>query len=80
MREIIRHIQAARKEADLNVDDRIILDLETTEEELQKTVKHHAETICTEALATISESADPTFTTIVEVEGMKLKIGLGRQD
>ncbi len=79
MREIVRHVQAARKEAGLNVDDRIILVLKTTEEELQKTIDHHTETICAETLATMSAQGKTNFTTSVKVEGMELYIGLENQ-
>ena len=50
-REIIRIIQNARKEAGLNVDDRIIVNITTDSRELNLTIDEYRETIATEILA-----------------------------
>lgn len=69
MREVIRHVQAARKNAGLNVDDRIVLSLTAEDEELSQTVDTHKKTIELEALATIvPELPDPLYTETVNVE------------
>ena len=52
MREVIRHVQATRKEAGFNVDDRIKLSLITDDEDLLNSIDEHQNTIQTETLAT----------------------------
>ncbi len=52
VREVIRHIQAARKDAGLNVDDRIILMYtDEKESEVAKAISEHLETIKSETLS-----------------------------
>ena len=75
MREVIRHVQSARKQAGLNVDDRIVLNLETDNEELRSAISEHADTIMAETLA--EKFGDTSENTqAVKVEGATLTITL----
>ncbi len=51
-REIIRCIQSARKDAGLNIDDRIVLVLETKDNDLKSAIKAYKDIIMAETLAT----------------------------
>ena len=74
-REVIRYVQAARKKAGLNVDDRIILSL-TADDELAVAIEEHAEGIATETLAAEMNAETYDHTETFEVEKMPLGISL----
>lgn len=78
MREIVRHVQNARKKAELNVDDRIELSLETSHKETFQAITEHKATIAAETLATQlnTESKPLKYSETVKVEGAELKISL----
>lgn len=77
MREVIRAIQNARKQAGLNVDDRIILQLDTTHAELQQAIAEHAQTIQSETLAqSFSEAGEGAFCAEAAADGASLTITL----
>jgi isoleucyl-tRNA synthetase len=78
MREVIRHVQAGRKTAGLNVDDRITLSLKTDNQELQAAIKEHETTIATETLATKLTEDTYSYTTSVKVEGSELHLSLAK--
>ena len=77
MREVIRHVQAARKAAGLNVDDRISLQLDTDDTELAKALEEHHDTIYAETLATKSGSVvvEPVP---AKIDGIELSIYLAK--
>lgn len=75
-REVIRHVQAARKAAGLNVDDRIELSLKTDDEELREATAEHASVIATETLAQNMGLVDDGYETVVKVEGVELAVVL----
>ena len=78
MREIIRHIQAARKKAGLNVDDRIELNFTSENAEVLDAFKKFEQEISKEVLATKAEISEDEldFVQIVKVEGSEVKISL----
>lgn len=76
MREVVRHVQAARKAAGLNVDDRIKLSLQTDDQELAAAINEYKDVIATETLAEAVTSDNYEFKTDVKVEGNDLSISL----
>jgi isoleucyl-tRNA synthetase len=78
-REAVRHIQQLRKDADLQLEDRIELYLSTTSVELQKAIDHFRNYIMAETL-TINWSATPlgdgAAKADVKVDGQPLHIEL----
>lgn len=78
MREIIRHIQAARKKAGLNVDDRIELNFISENTEVIDAFKKFEQEIAKEVLATKVEISEDEldFVQVVKVEGSEVKISL----
>lgn len=80
MRDVIRHVQNARKRAGLNVEDRINLALLAKENELQGAISEHAETIKLETLAEnlAQIGAEHAYMEEVAVDGFALVIGLSK--
>lgn len=77
MREVIRHVQAARKNAGLSVDDRIHLVLSSSDEELQQAIIEHKSTIMAETLALeLADRGEPAYTATVQIDGSSLTVGL----
>jgi isoleucyl-tRNA synthetase len=76
MREVIRFVQNARKDAGLNVDDRISLSLTTQDSDLQKAIEEHLEEIKSETLAQEFGDVSEGFKKAVQVEGQELVVQL----
>ncbi len=77
MREVVRNVQNARKQAGLDVDDRINLALSTTDDELRKAISTHRSTIADETLA-LDVTFDRTyaFETNCMIDGVPLTLSL----
>ncbi len=78
LREILRHIQNHRKKAGLNVEDRIVLSL-SGDKILLSVVEARRAEIATEVLATSMDAPDKDYQAEVEIEGLKLRIGISKQ-
>lgn len=76
MREVVRHVQNARKNAGLNVDDRILLSLATPDDELQKAIAEYKETIAAETLAKGLKEGSYEYEADLKVDGAPLKVSL----
>lgn len=79
MREVIRFVQNARKDAGLNVDDRIVLALMVKEGEaveLEKAIDEFSDVIKNEVLAVSFEDVQDGYDTSVRVDGYPLQISL----
>ncbi len=80
MREVIRYVQNARKDAGLNVDDRIELALmvkpSSGAEELEKAIEEFSDTIQAETLATKFGDVQDGYDITVWVEKIELRIAL----
>jgi isoleucyl-tRNA synthetase len=75
MREMIRHIQAARKAAGFNVDDRIILGFKTFDDDLAQAIDEHTETIEAETLSSLGDATGGHESRVM-VEGKELGLWL----
>lgn len=75
-REVIRFVQAARKKAGLNVDDRICVSLATDDAELQQAIATHGDAIAAETLATTIDDGAYEHSETVKVNGAELQIRL----
>jgi isoleucyl-tRNA synthetase len=79
MRELVRQVQAARKDAGLNVDDRIRLQLMSTDEEVERAIEEYAETLKSETLAVSLNDGDVSgFSTDAKVDDFKVGIALAK--
>ncbi len=78
MREVIRYVQAARKKAGLNVDDRIELGLMVRDGqgaiELEKAIEEHSRIIADETLTEVFGNVNEGYDETVQVEGVELRI------
>ena len=77
MREIVRHIQSARKDAGLNVDDRISLSLVTLSNDIRAAIDTYQSVIADETLASRFETGGTyAYEQTVKIEGSELTISL----
>jgi isoleucyl-tRNA synthetase len=78
IREVIRHVQNARKQAGLQIDDRIELVLISDDAELSAAIEEHKDTITAETLAIglVDGSKGLSYLSDVSVEGKSLTIEL----
>lgn len=80
MRELIRHVQNARKKAGLNVSDRIHLRIESGSGEVNQAQSLFKDTIFGETLTTGELKGKGSYSTSIEVEGQGVTISLQKSE
>lgn len=77
MREIVRHVQSARKQAGLQIDDRIVLSISSDDPEISQAVDAFADVIKAETLAVeLNSAADESEKYDAKIEGKLVEIYL----
>ncbi|MDZ7744297.1 MAG: isoleucine--tRNA ligase [Candidatus Saccharibacteria bacterium] len=78
-REVIRHVQSARKQAGLEVDDRISLSLSTDDDELKQSIQEQSHIIKHETLANhLTKDGAGGVESIAKVDGIELAIKISK--
>ena len=81
MREVIRHVQSARKKAGLQVDDRIELAITSSDSEITQAIDVFTDTIKAETLAVkLGSAADDMEKYDAKVDGKPVEIYLRKAD
>lgn len=75
-REVIRHVQSARKNAGLNVDDRIQLSMTSDDAELTLALQTFATVIAAETLADALTTGEYAHAGVVTIDGKDLALSL----
>jgi isoleucyl-tRNA synthetase len=81
-RDIVRNVQNLRKDAGLDIADRIVLGLVTSSKELAEAIAQFREYIAEETLAVEVQPVAPrnaVRSVDVDIEGQKLTVGLAKQ-
>lgn len=82
IREMIRHINAMRKNARLTIQDTIIVYYEITDEELAGFLKHYKDMVCKDVIATQCLEGLPKnidLKKVLELGGKKVLFGIKKQ-
>ena len=77
MREIVRHVQSARKQASLQIDDRIVLSIFSDDSEISQAIDAFADVIKSETLAVeLNSAVDESEKYDAKIEGKLAEISL----
>ena len=77
MREIVRHVQSARKQAGLQIDDRIVLSISSDDSEISQAIDAFADVIKAETLAVeLNSAAGESEKYDAKIEGKLVEISL----
>ena len=79
-REITRQIQVARKEANFKIEDRIIIDISSHDEEMQKVISLFLPKIMEETLSVENKTlTNPEFSTTFKVNEKEIVLKISRK-
>ena len=77
MREIVRHVQSARKQAGLQIDDRIVLSISSDDSEISQAIDAFADVIKSETLAVeLNSAVNESEKYDAKIEGKLVEISL----
>lgn len=76
LREIIRELQLARKEANFNIDDRIMLNFEVTDVEISEIINQNIALINAEVLCVSNDKFADGFEKTIEIDDKKINVKL----
>ena len=77
MREIVRHVQSARKQAGLQIDDRIVLSISSDDSEISQAIDTFADVIKSETLAVeLNSAVNESEKYDAKIEGKLVEISL----
>lgn len=77
-REVVRLVQSARKKAGLNVDDRITLQLSSTDKNITKALADYADYIAKETLAVYADSENAVYEEEATIASANILITIGK--
>lgn len=78
LRELTREIQVGRKEAGFEIEDRIVLNVSSTDLKLNDLIKRNLSYIMNEVLSTSTEQIDGGFEKTIEIDDKIVKFNLKR--
>ncbi|HET9411953.1 MAG TPA: isoleucine--tRNA ligase [Candidatus Saccharimonadales bacterium] len=78
MRDIVRHVQNLRKTSGLNVDDRIVLHLESADALMQRAVSEFGDVIAQETLAVELSGVPQEHAATAKIDGVEVSISLSK--
>lgn len=74
LRELVRELQVARKDAGFNIDDRIVLNLQTESKFMQDVIINNLSAINAEVLCVSNANIADGFEKTIELDGAKINI------
>ena len=80
LRELVRELQVARKEADFNIDDRICLNLSTQDAEINQIISQNLENINAEVLCVSNDKIQNGFEKTIKIDGKDVVVKMQKHN